>query len=147
MTQYLTWMDILETGIAEIDADHRQLVDEFNSLVTLTMVEGCRDDVIRGVELMALHFQEHFRREEEIMRSHRFPRLQEHADEHQYFNLALKNALYESRHPGAPACSHLSLLKRLHVLFVEILVRHDLDYKSHLLHESGTRVFMSVHVA
>jgi len=137
--EYIRWMDILETGVPEIDDDHRQLVTAFNGLVTKSAQEGCQDAIIRGAADIAQLLRKHFAREEAVMRRHRFPRVEAHRKEHILFTTAMEDALQNAHRPAAPETRHLELLERVHFLILDILVRHDLDYKSHLHYELGHR--------
>jgi hemerythrin len=137
--EYIRWMDILETGVPEIDSDHRQLVTAFNALVTMSTQEGCQDAITQGVADIAQLLRKHFAREEAVMKRHRFPRIEAHRKEHVLFATALEDALQNAQYPSASETRHLELLERVHFLLLDILVRHDLDYKSHLHHELGHR--------
>lgn len=138
--EYVRWMEILETGEPAIDADHRQLVDEVNSLITLANQDDSREQIILGTSLMIGHLEEHFAREETIMRQQNFPRLDAHIRQHQRIKAELDKALSEAcQAPATPACHH-ALLERVHFIILDVLIRHDLDYKSHLLHQSGHRI-------
>ena len=79
---YLTWSDDLAVGNHFIDHDHQKLIDMVNRLHVL-MGEGKGKDVIGKVlHNLITYTQEHFRREEDLMRNIKFPGLKEHQEEH-----------------------------------------------------------------
>jgi len=80
---YLTWSDDLAVGNSFIDGDHQKLIDMVNRLHAL-MAEGKGKDVLDKVlHNLITYTQEHFRREEELMRKIRFPGLEAHKIEHE----------------------------------------------------------------
>lgn len=80
---YLTWSDDLAVGNNFIDGDHQKLIDMVNRLHAL-MHEGKGKDVLDKVlRNLITYTQEHFRREEDLMRTMRFPGFHEHKDEHE----------------------------------------------------------------
>lgn len=80
---YLTWSNDLAVGNSFIDGDHQKLIDMVNRLHAL-MAEGKGKDVLDKVlHNLITYTQEHFRREEELMRKINFPGLAEHKVEHE----------------------------------------------------------------
>lgn len=80
---YLTWSDDLAVGNTFIDNDHKKLIEMVDRLHEL-MHEGKGKDVIHKVLRNLISYtQEHFRREEDLMRNIRFPGFLEHKEEHE----------------------------------------------------------------
>ncbi len=80
---YLVWSDDLAVGNNFIDNDHKKLIDMVNRLHEL-MQEGRGKDVLDKVlHNLVTYTQEHFRREEDLMRRIGFPGLADHQYEHQ----------------------------------------------------------------
>lgn len=80
---YLKWSDDLAVGNTFIDNDHQKLIDMVNRLHAL-MAEGKGKDVIGKVlHNLITYTREHFRREEDLMRSLRYPDLDAHYEEHE----------------------------------------------------------------
>lgn len=79
---YLSWRNILEIGVAEIDDDHRQLVDLLNRIQDAS----ADDDRQAALELLCLlrnFVAGHFAREELLMVGIRYDRAEAHRREHQ----------------------------------------------------------------
>ncbi|HYC41612.1 MAG TPA: bacteriohemerythrin [Noviherbaspirillum sp.] len=80
---YLTWSNELAVGNSFIDGDHQKLIDMVNRLHAL-MSEGKGKDVLDKVlHNLITYTQEHFRREEDLMRKMGYPGLEEHKAEHE----------------------------------------------------------------
>lgn len=80
---YLKWTDDLAVGNTFIDNDHQKLIDMVNRLHEL-MAEGKGKDVIGKVlNNLITYTKEHFRREEDLMRSLRYPDFIAHHEEHE----------------------------------------------------------------
>jgi hemerythrin len=79
----LTWRDDMSVGVAKFDDDHRQLVDLINELHD-AMSHGRGSAALESVLDRVLDYSRaHFKSEEDLMREHGFPGLEEHAADHQ----------------------------------------------------------------
>ncbi|HWT98931.1 MAG TPA: hemerythrin family protein [Terriglobales bacterium] len=134
---HISWIDILETGVAEIDSEHRELIDDFNTMVDLLPSLTSRHQLVSRFEQMLAKLKQHFETEEDILRQRGFPRLEAHIEEHKRFRAQLERGLEMTRHSGS-GFGPATFLEYLHVMLIEVLVRHDLDYKSHILHTTGS---------
>jgi hemerythrin len=79
-----TWKPHLETGITDIDTQHRELVDAIGALgaaLAATEEEG----TARTLECLTGYVLVHFEAEERWMRENRFPLLKEHIAKHDQF--------------------------------------------------------------
>jgi hemerythrin len=133
----IRWSEVLETGHAEIDDDHRRLVDDVNALR-----QGVADDLpwaelVARAKRMAEDCAGHFRREEAVLAREAFPGLEPHAEEHRRLERSIGDIIYlmENASPGSPL--KLELLGSFRTLLIDHLLRYDLDYKSHLMFRQG----------
>ncbi|MGN7613381.1 bacteriohemerythrin [Magnetococcales bacterium HHB-1] len=132
-----TWQDvekiIRKTGVEKIDQDHRQITEQmlqFNRLVE--QISENRFDLKfvqkQGALLEKLHatIEQHFKREEEIIRAYKLPALKEQAHQHQRF-LNSVEAVRRDHKAGRLTVSH-----QLKLSFLEWWIEHinRLDYKS-----------------
>jgi len=80
---YLKWSDELAVGNTFIDNDHQKLIDMVNRLHEL-MAEGKGKEVIGKVlNNLISYTKEHFRRDEDLMRSLQYPDYAAHREEHE----------------------------------------------------------------
>ena len=135
----LKMLAILETGVAEIDTDHRDLIDRFNDLTAIAAREVPWRALHAAAHLLAQRCREHFEREEMILARSGFPRCKEHIREHRRFDARFSDLASRLAAPHAQSREHLTIVGGLRDLLVDLLVRHDLDYKSHLQHAIGRK--------
>jgi hemerythrin len=80
---YLTWNDSLSVGNSFIDHDHQKLIEMVNRL-HVVMHEGRGKDVLGKVLGNLIRYtQEHFQREEDLMRNIKFAGYFDHKEEHE----------------------------------------------------------------
>lgn len=80
---YLTWSDDLAVGNSFIDGDHRKLIDMANRL-HVVMQEGRGKEVLAKVlSNLITYTQEHFKREEDLMRKLCYADVDDHRHEHE----------------------------------------------------------------
>lgn len=76
------WKPSYEIGVNAIDMQHRQLVGMINELYEAMKVGHGQDAVVHVLHELVDYVQLHFNTEEEIMRDHYYPGLEEHVLEH-----------------------------------------------------------------
>lgn len=133
----LRWLDVFTMGIAEIDDDHRHLIDDAESISAL--VDNARpwSEVVAMVEIMAERCSAHFRREEQILARDRFPHHEAHRQEHARIEREIADIVSraQSGAESTPAMIEAALYFR--GMLIDHLLRYDLGYKSHLLYVRG----------
>ena len=83
------WDESLETGVAEIDAGHRQIVESFDALL-LSLVEERGDEVVaEGLSKLAEAMCEHIDCEDELMRAVVYGDVEAHRADHDEFLIRL----------------------------------------------------------
>lgn len=127
--QAIAWSDEFATGVAELDRDHRQLLDVLNQLAVAVAggdgraIEACLATLERQV-------LEHFAREEAWFEQVRYARAAQHRLEHEAFHreIALQLAELHQR----------SRSLRSVALFVhDWLLRHLRGYDHHFVDAQG----------
>ena len=78
------WTQELETGIKEIDSQHRQFVNLINELDDAIKTSNA-DGIKHVIEGVLNHTVTHFEFEEELMRKAEFPSLKSHQRSHEFF--------------------------------------------------------------
>jgi hemerythrin len=77
-----TWSNRYETGIGEVDEQHRSLFGALNQLADSFREGRARDQVKASLDFLVGYTQEHFQTEERYMRELGYPRLAEHMGQH-----------------------------------------------------------------
>ncbi|NQV84911.1 MAG: hemerythrin family protein [Rhodospirillales bacterium] len=75
----IEWRPEFETGNAEIDHEHRSIVDRLNDV----FVGAPSDETINQLGELYAWISAHFALEETIMRSHNYDQFQDHKDDHE----------------------------------------------------------------
>lgn len=79
----IEWRKDFETGIADVDHEHRELVDLINSLHEQTARGADRDAVSDFLGEVFARISAHFALEETVMRKFSYDQYQEHKGEHE----------------------------------------------------------------
>lgn len=133
----LGWMKTLETGVPEIDEDHRSFIAQYDALTAMVAERASRSAVAAAVRRMTEHCLRHFVREEAVLIQSQFPRLNEHISAHRHFAAQFYELLDRICRANEANLEHLAFVDAIGELLIELLFRHDLDYKSHLLNWRG----------
>lgn len=108
----LVWRDEFETGVAEIDQEHRALVDCMNNLALLVR-RGDVSGLSSAVSFLSSYVHAHFGNEERLMHDWHYPMLGEHVQEHRRFVQEfgkLKEAILGGQHDALYLCFQIQLL-------------------------------------
>lgn len=133
----LIWSDAFETGDPEIDRQHQCLLADSARLRTLVEGGASWNDVQAALSVLIADCSAHFRFEEEMLRNTHFPRAEAHAGQHQAIEAMLQQLADMVAEPGGAEPERCRLVATMERKIVEIIVRHDLDFKSHLLNLRG----------
>jgi hemerythrin-like metal-binding protein len=136
-TPRLAWLEILETGVVELDAWHRQLVNDCNRLLEFVADRAPWIQIVAAAALLAAKLMDHFRYEEEVMARNGFPRHDTHAAEHRRIESSLAELLARIKEVDGSLEEHMVLPTAFKSILIDVMVRHDLDYRSHLLDRLG----------
>ena len=134
---YLQWIKAFETGSPEIDALHRALIQECNSLLLLVESGAPWPRILADAARLVEGCVQHFRREEEMLAHSRFPRSAEHLAEHRRQEGALQSLVDRMKKVDGSLDEHRAYPRALGTMLVDLIIRHDLDYRSHMLHKQG----------
>jgi hemerythrin len=133
----LEMLDALATGVEAIDADHRDLIERCNALTTMVAGQAPWCALHDAARRLAEHCLLHFKREETILAQAGFPRCETHMHEHRRFGAKFSELADRFAEKDVRPQEHLTIVNRLRELLIDLLLRHDLDYKSYLDHAVG----------
>jgi hemerythrin-like metal-binding protein len=133
----LQWIKSFETGSPEIDALHRELVKECNGLLFAVENGAAWSRILTDASRLVEGCVQHFRHEEELLAGARFPRTAEHVAEHRRIEHELQGLISRMKAVDGSLEEHRAYPRELGPMLVELIIRHDLDYRSHLLHQQG----------
>lgn len=98
--QRIEWTQQLELGDAEIDAQHRRIVEILNLLHDAVAANLAGADENRLLDELVRLVEKHFRTEEALMRASRDPRFDSHIEAHQillHSVVELRDSLFRNR--------------------------------------------------
>jgi hemerythrin-like metal-binding protein len=131
------WIDVFETGNAEIDGIHRELIHDCNRLLMLLDNEASWSLIVDEARRFLERYIEHFRSEESLLERTKFPRYAEHVAEHRRMEYEMRSVVKRMEQVDGSLEEHRALPRSLGPDLIELMIRHDLDYRSHLLHQQG----------
>lgn len=79
----IAWRREFETGIADVDHEHRELVDLINALHERLGSDADHDEIARFLGEVFARISAHFALEETIMRKHRYDEYEAHKADHE----------------------------------------------------------------
>lgn len=133
----LEWIEVFETGNTEIDVLHRKLIHDCNRLLLLVDNGAGWPRVVAEARRFLEHCVEHFRAEETLLECTKFPRCAEHIAEHRRLEHEMRALVTRMEQVDGSLKVHRVLPRSLGPALIELMIRHDLDYRSHLLHLQG----------
>jgi len=133
----IAWMEVLETGHPDLDAEHLGLIEHCNTLTELVDSRGDWTEIVTAAGRLAEKCSEHFRSEEDLLHKTAFPRLERHKEQHREIERRFKDLVGVLSGMDGTKAEHRSAARKVRTTLVDILFRHDLDYKSHLQHVAG----------
>ncbi len=79
------WTDDLLTGVADIDAQHKELFSRINGLIDACRQEEDKEEIGKYLEFLREYIAFHFAAEERTMTERKYPGLPEQEREHEAF--------------------------------------------------------------
>lgn len=85
--EIIKWRDTFETGIEQMDEQHRRLIHLINQLYDILKTKAGYDAIDAILQEMADYAEHHLRDEEQLLAEHGYPGLEQHRQVHQsYFS-------------------------------------------------------------
>ena len=97
----IDWNSSYETGHAQIDREHRHLIDKLNELERALLGGKAKDQLEPMLDFLETYAKEHFANEEACFRRIACPHAQENAQAHRQFIKEFASARERLREKGA----------------------------------------------
>ena len=133
----IDWVEVLETGVPALDEDHRHLIAQCNALTAADEANAPWPTILALAEALARDCTRHFREEEEILERTELSRRQQHRQQHLAIERRFAELLDFLRRVDGTKVEDREAVHRMRDMLIDILFRHDLDYKSHLQQAAG----------
>lgn len=82
MAKIFEWSDIYPLGIADLDEQHKHLVDAINDLHKAIENKNDRDILAKHLQAIVDHARHHYNYEENILETRGYPEYKQHKDVH-----------------------------------------------------------------
>jgi|SRR5687767_12109898 hemerythrin-like metal-binding protein len=132
--QPLPWLPVLETGFADIDSQHRALIDDANAIHALVVARSDWSKLATAVGRMHRDCQLHFADENKLLSGSGFSDATGHALEHERVLEEIAEIHGIIRATTHPSPLHWELAMTLRSLLIDHFLRYDLKYKSHIMY-------------
>ena len=83
--EQIIWTEDFSVGVVRLDDQHKRLIQMINRLIAEPQTTTESETVSDLLSDMTNYAQKHFATEEELMRQHNYPRLEEQITEHRAF--------------------------------------------------------------
>ena len=94
----------MEVGVAKIDAQHKDLIDRLNNIVSMGTKAVSKEETQKTLNLLGEYVVKHFSDEEALQKQSNFPKYEWHKEQHKLFIAEfakLKNEFTKNGHSGA----------------------------------------------
>lgn len=91
----------LETGVAQIDNQHKSLFNAMNKLADACVQGKGRDEVNKTLKFLNDYIITHFNDEEKLQAQYHYPEKAKHRTYHEQFKASVKNMIDEYNREGA----------------------------------------------
>ena len=123
----INWDQNLSVGVAEIDRQHKQLVNILNQLLILDGISVDSETISDTLTKMTEYADYHFNSEEHYMQEYGYPEYETHRKEHIEFmrktaQFSLATMEYEKTIPA-------DMLEYLKTWLIEHILKSDMAYK------------------
>ena len=94
------WDKSLETGDERIDAQHKQLFETLNKLITAHREKRGAAELNAALDFMQNYVVQHFNDEEALQLKYQYPKYEEHRDIHNNFKFVVKDLVMQMEAQG-----------------------------------------------
>jgi len=91
----------METGVEKIDAQHRELVDRINDVLSMGEKSISKEETEKTINMLGDYIIKHFNDEEALQKQSGYPKYDLHREQHQIYFAEfqkLKNEFHENGH-------------------------------------------------
>ena len=125
------WRVKMSVGVAVLDDDHRHVIAALDSLFVAHRSGGDPERIAAIIDTLIDYADDHFEREEDMLRAHRYPGLRAQELAHQTFATALIRIRAEFKQSPSSAID-IKLATLLKDWLISHILGIDQDYKTFL---------------
>ena len=107
------WDSSLEIGDKTVDAQHKEMIDRFNNLLTDLALERPINELENALDFLCQYTVEHFAAEEALMRQINYPEYENQKIQHEFFKVTAAKLAEQFKREGLS--EELSIQIRLQI--------------------------------
>jgi len=123
------WNESLQIGIPSIDSQHKQLIDQLNSLVDAMHANKGKDEIQKIINFLDFYVARHFSHEEGCMHQYRCPLAATNSEAHSTFIQSLMEIKQEFTQKGSSIQLAIRVNEQLLDWFVNHIKKIDISLK------------------
>lgn len=117
----ILWRDELSVGVEQIDAQHKELLQQFDQLLSACRQGKGSEEVLHLLDFLDEYVVTHFHDEEQLQKQSGFPDFDEHHREHQAFVGKLEELKNRMHNDGSVLLDHVLDANKM---LLDWLIRH-----------------------
>jgi len=122
------WTERLETGIDEIDSQHKELFNRIDKLELAIYKGRATDELIKLMEYLESYIIEHFELEEKLMLDNFYPDFAVHVRQHTEFRTVCTGILNTFNDKGADSYLAIDIDKQMRKWWENHILKMDMAY-------------------
>jgi len=127
------WKDEFNTGIPEIDRQHRELFKKMDQLSLGIYGGKSREHLKEMMQFLDDYVESHFAAEEELLMSANYPDYGKHREQHSRFRLIFASFLSDFEKKGGDSYLAIRLEKEIRSWWETHILHMDLLYVPHII--------------
>lgn len=128
-----TWTKDLETGNAQIDAEHKELIRAINNLITACSAGNGRNELNRTMDFLEQYTKTHFQHEQTLQLQSGYPDYANHKKYHEGFIKVVDNLSARLKSEGASIMLVGEINRQLAGWLVNHIKNEDVKVARHIL--------------
>lgn len=121
----ITWRDTYNVGVKQIDDQHQELVQRLNEFMEACTNQKGKEKIQETLGFLKAYTVEHFRDEEKLMSSVKYPELPAHKKEHDDFVRVIDDLLEQVNAQGISILTTIKLNRTLVDWLINHIQRND----------------------
>lgn len=122
------WSSSLETGIDQIDEQHKELFNRIDKLELAIYKGQAASELLVMLEYLGSYIIEHFEMEEQIMLDHIYPDFAAHSRQHNEFRNIFIGILDNCKNRGADSYLAINVDKQMRKWWENHILKMDMAY-------------------
>lgn len=110
---HIQWSENIAVGIAQIDQQHRELINRINNLFDALLLGRAKDAIYQTMAFLEEYIHEHFTTEERYMRENSYPEYQQHVAQHEHFRAQVQQMKQQLLDEGASSALVMDLNRQI----------------------------------